>query len=88
MDFLSSFNKENNADLKIDSKILKNSAAKNPETAKPSTNLSANNIIHALITNRNNPKVTIVAGKVKKIKSGRTNIFSNEITMATIIAEV
>ena len=67
--------------------MLKNNAAQNPETAKPSTNLSANKIIQALITNKNNPKVTIVAGSVKKIKSGRTNIFSKEITTATIIAE-
>ena len=67
--------------------MLKNKAAQNPETAKPSTNLSANKIIQALITNKNNPKVTIVAGSVKKIKSGRTNIFSKEITTATIIAE-
>ena len=43
--FSSSFNKENNADLKIDSKMLKNNADQKPETAKPSTNLSANKII-------------------------------------------
>ena len=85
--FLSSFNNENNADLKTDSNILKKNAAKNPETAKPSINLSANNIIIALITNKNNPNVTIVAGSVKNTKSGRTNIFSKEITTATIIAE-
>ena len=88
MVFLSSFNNENNADLKTDSKTLNNSAQKNPSTAKPSTNLSANKMIHALITNRNKPKVTMVAGNVKNIKSGRTNIFNNEITTATIIAEV
>ncbi len=86
-DFLSSFNKENNADLKIDSKMLKNNADQKPETAKPSTNLSANKIIQALITNKNKPKVTMVAGKVKKIKSGRTNIFNSDITTATIIAD-
>ncbi len=83
---VSSFNNENNADLKTDSKTLNNSAAKNPETAKPSTNLSANNIMQALITKINKPKVTIVAGNVKKIKSGLTNMFSNDITTATIIA--
>ena len=88
MVFLSSFNNENNADLKIDSKTLNNNADQKPDTAKPSTNLSANKIIHALITNRNKPKVTMVAGNVKKTKSGRTNMFNNEITTATIIAEV
>ena len=66
--------------------MLKRSALKNPDTAKPSTNLSANKIIIALITNRNKPKVTIVAGKVKKTKSGRTNIFNSAITTATIMA--
>ena len=67
--------------------MLNNKAAKNPFTAKPSTNLFANKIIHAFITKRNRPNVTIVAGKVKKIKSGRTNIFSSAITTATIIAD-
>ena len=64
--FFSSFNNENKIGLKIDNKILNNKAAKNPETAKPSTNLSANNIIIAFITKRNKPKLTIVAGSVKK----------------------
>ncbi len=71
----------------MDSETLNNKAAKKPETAKPSINLSANKIMHALITKRNNPKVTIVAGNVKKTKSGRTNIFNKETTTATIIAE-
>ena len=87
IDFLSSFNNENNADLKTDSKTLNNKAQKKFLTVKLSTNLSANKIIQALITNRNKPKVTMVAGKVKNTKSGRTNIFSSEITIATIIAD-
>ena len=49
--------------------------------------MSANKIIIALITNRNKPNVTIVAGNVKKINKGFTTIFSNAITTATIIAE-
>ena len=79
--------KEKRKDLKIDKRILKNSAAKNPDTAKPSTKLSASKIIIAFITNKNKPKVTIVAGNVKNTKSGLTNIFSKAITIATIIAE-
>lgn len=67
--------------------MLKSKASKKSETTKPSTNLSANKMIIALITNKNNPKVTIVAGSVKKTKSGRTNIFNSDITIATIIAE-
>ena len=67
--------------------MLKNNAAKNPETAKPDTNLSAIKIIIALITKINKPKVTNVAGNVKKINKGLTTIFNSAITMATIIAE-
>lgn len=83
---LSSFKKENKKDLKIESSILNKNAAKNPETAKPFTNLSANKIIMALITNKNNPKVTMVAGNVKNIKSGLTKRFNKAITTATKIA--
>lgn len=68
--------------------MLKKSAAKNPETAKPSISLSANNMITAFITKINKPKVTMVAGNVKKINKGLTIIFNNAITIATIIAEV
>lgn len=71
----------------MDNRILKNNAAQKPETAKPSTNLSANRIIIALITKINKPNVTIVAGNVKKIKSGLTIIFNKAITTATITAE-
>lgn len=72
----------------MDSNTLNNNADQKVETAKPSTRFPANKIIQAFITNRNKPKVTMVAGNVKNIKSGRTNIFNNEITTATIIAEV
>ncbi len=71
----------------MDSKILNNKAEKNPETANPDTNLSASKIIMALITKINKPKVTSVAGKVKKINNGLTTIFNNAITAATIIAD-
>lgn len=40
----------------------------------------------ALITNKNKPKVTMVAGKVRKINNGLTNIFSKAITAATTTA--
>lgn len=67
--------------------MLKKSAAQNPETVKPSIKLSANKIIQAFITKIKSPKVTMVAGSVKKIKSGLTIIFKIAITTATIIAE-
>ena len=40
------------------------------------------------MTNRNNPKVTIVNGIVKKIKTGRIKVFNNPNTIATSIAVV
>lgn len=58
------------------------------DTAKPSINLSANNIIKPLTTNRNNPKVKIVIGNVKITKKGLTNKFKIDSTIATIIAVV
>ena len=73
-------------DLNTESKMLNNSAVKNPLTAKPLTRLPANKIIIAFITKRNKPKETIVAGKVKNTNKGLTNILSKEITTATIIA--
>lgn len=42
----------------------------------------------ALITNRNSPMVTIVAGSVINTRTGLKNIFSNPITTATHKAEV
>lgn len=84
---LSLLNRENKAELKMDNNTLNNNAVKKPETAKSSINLSANNIIIALITKRNKPRVTMVAGSVKKINRGLTNIFSKEIIRATIIAD-
>ena len=66
--------------------MLNNKAVKNPLTAKPPTRFPATKIITALITNKNKPKVTMVAGNVKNISKGRTNILSNEITTATKIA--
>jgi hypothetical protein len=85
---LSSFNSENKNDLNIDNNTLNKNAVKNPFTTKPATKFPANNIITALITNKNNPKVTIVAGNVKNTSNGRTNIFNNDIVIATITAVV
>lgn len=70
----------------MESNKLNNKAYQNPETAKPSINLSPIKIITAFITNKNNPKVTIVAGMVKKIKIGFKNVFNKAKTTATINA--
>lgn len=45
-------------------------------------------ITTALITNKKSPKVTKVAGSVKKISKGRTNIFSKAIITATTMAVI
>jgi hypothetical protein len=42
-------------------------------------------MIMALITNKNNPSVKIVTGKVNKINIGFTKMFNNPKTIATII---
>lgn len=82
-----SFSNLNNIDLKNDNKILKTNAEKKLDTIKPPTKFAASSIIIALITNRNSPKVTIVAGNVKKINNGLTNIFKTAIAKATQIAD-
>ena len=68
--------------------MLKIKAEKKPLTVKPSTNLSANIMIKALITKRNSPNEIMVAGKVKKINIGRTTIFNTAIVKATTKAVV
>ena len=68
--------------------ILKNNAVQNPSTVKPLTKWSQSRIIAALITNKNNPNVKIVTGKVKRTKIGFTKKFNNPRTIATIKAVV
>ena len=51
-------------------------------TSNPSTNLSVNRIIPALITSKNKPNVTMVNGMVRTIKIGRRSAFSNAMTNA------
>lgn len=76
----------NKNERNIDRKILKRRALQKPEVENPETKLSANRIIIAFITNKNKPKVTTVAGSVKKISKGFTNMFNNDITIAKIKA--
>ena len=52
-------------DLKIDNKILKSSAVKNPATEKWSNNLSANKIMIALITTKINQKLQLLLVMLK-----------------------
>lgn len=75
-------------DCNSDNIKLKNKAVKKVSTLKPPTIFVHNKIISALITNKNNPKVTIVTGKVSTTKMGLIKILSNPRTMATINAVV
>lgn len=86
--FLSSFKIEYRIDCKNDKSKLKSSAIQKPLTANPSKNSLAKRMIHALMTNKNNPSVTIVIGNVRMTRIGFKIAFSNAKTMATIIAPV
>ena len=55
-------------------------------TENPSIKVSANKIIKAFTISKNNPKVTMVIGRVKIIRTGFTNTFKTAKTMATIMA--
>jgi transcription initiation factor TFIIIB Brf1 subunit/transcription initiation factor TFIIB len=82
-----SFSNLNSIDLKNDNKILNTNAEKKLVTTKPPTKLAASKIITAFITNKKRPNVTMVAGSVKNINSGLTNMFKIAIAKATQIAE-
>lgn len=75
-------------DCNMDNITLKNSAVQKESTLNPPTILSHNIIISALITNKNNPKVIKVIGRVKITKIGLMNILSSPRTTATIKAVV
>ena len=84
---LSVFINECSTDCKIDNRILNKIAHQILSTEKPLINLSAKRIIAALITNKNNPNVTIVIGNVSITNNGFTNKFKIDNTTATIIAD-
>ena len=56
------------------------------ETLNPSTSLSANRMMRALMTNKKTPKVIMVIGKVRITKKGFTSKLRIDKTTATIIA--
>lgn len=62
--------------------MLKNKADQNPLTWKPSTILDAIKIITALMTNKNSPRVKIVAGMERSTKTG----FKKTLRMAKTTA--
>ena len=84
--FFSSFKPECRIDCNIDKSMLNHNAVQKLLTLNPLMNLSANKMMQALITSKNNPKVTIVMGKVRIINTGFTSKFNTDNTTATIIA--
>ena len=72
----------------IDSKRPKINAQRKPSILIPETNLSAKIIIRTFITKRKSPKVIIVRGRVKIIRSGLTMALRIASTIAKIIAVV
>lgn len=86
--YLSSLVNLNIIDWQIERIILKIIAVQNELTLNPSTNLEHNKIITALITNKNNPNVSIVTGNVKSTNIGFTIALSKPKTTATITAVV
>lgn len=70
-------------DCEIDNTTLKSNAVQKVSTLNPPTILVHNKIIIALITNKNNPKVTMVKGSVNNTNMGFIKILSNPNTTAT-----
>ena len=66
-----------------DTNILKIIAVNNPDTENPCIKWLAINTIIPLMTNRKRPSVTIVTGKVSKIRIGLTIVLSRARTTAT-----
>lgn len=64
--------------------MLNNNAVQKVSTLNPPTIFVHKRIIIALITSRNNPKVSSVTGRVNKIKRGLIKTFSKLKTTATI----
>ena len=85
---LSSFKNEKRIDWSKESSKLNSRAHQNPVTVNPSIKWSASNMIAALMTSRNKPKVTMVMGKVSMTMMGLTRKFKRLSTRATTMAVV
>ena len=67
--------------------ILAKKAVQNPEIVKPRTSDETSSNIKALITNKKNPSVINVNGKVRMINSGLTIALAKPSIKAEIISE-
>ena len=72
----------------IDNSKLNKSAHQKPSILMPSMNLSASKMINALMTNKNNPRVIKVMGKVRITNIGLRKVLSNASTNANTRAVV
>jgi hypothetical protein len=75
----------NKEDIKL-RMMLKSKAHQKPSTTNPGTILPMSMMIKALITNRNRPRVTMVTGIVRNIRTGRRNVLIMARAMATMTA--
>ena len=73
-------------ELKKERKMLKSRAYQKLSTLKPCTKCASIKMMQALITKRNNPSVSMVAGSVSRISRGFINASSSDSTKATTIA--
>lgn len=73
-------------DCEIDKTILKSMAIQKESTVKPPTIFVQSKIIMAFTTNKNNPNVTIVKGKVNTTIIGLINTLRSPKTTATTAA--
>lgn len=73
-------------DVAADTSTEPRSAVQNDETENPSMKLAAKRKSAALITNVNNPSVTMVIGKVKINSTGRTKKLRTPRIIAAMIA--
>ena len=66
----------------MDTTMAAKNAVQKPETLNPLTRAATSRIISALMTSRKNPKVTMVSGRVTKMRSGRTTALANPSSSA------
>ena len=71
-----------------DNNKLNNNAHQKPSIFMPSMNLSASKMMSALITNKNNPNVITVIGRVSITKIGLRKVLSSASTKAKTKAVV
>ena len=67
--------------------MLAKNAVQNPETENPRTKYATINIINALMTSRNKPKLNSVKGKVSRTSTGLTMALANPNSKAATTSD-